>query len=40
WNNDRDTIYLYKPSGSRADVHSYTKSGSDADGDGYIRYHN
>ncbi|MDG5808582.1 lamin tail domain-containing protein [Streptomyces ossamyceticus] len=40
WNNDRDTIYLYKPSGSRADVHSYTKSGSDPDGDGYIRYHN
>ncbi|MFD9132857.1 lamin tail domain-containing protein [Streptomyces bottropensis] len=39
WNNDRDTIYLYKPSGSRADVHSYTKSGSDPDGDGYIRYH-
>ncbi len=39
WNNDRDTIYLYKPSGSRADVHSYTKSGSDRDGDGYIRYH-
>ncbi|MGW0562715.1 lamin tail domain-containing protein [Streptomyces sp. NPDC003016] len=40
WNNDRDTIYLYKPSGSRADVHSYTRSGSDADGNGYIRYHN
>ncbi|MFI8193726.1 lamin tail domain-containing protein [Streptomyces sp. NPDC085946] len=39
WNNDRDTIYLYKPSGSRADVHSYTKSGSDPDGNGYITYH-
>ncbi|WP_176740835.1 MULTISPECIES: lamin tail domain-containing protein [unclassified Streptomyces] len=39
WNNDRDTIYLYKPSGSRSDVHSYTKSGSDSDGNGYIRYH-
>lgn len=39
WNNDRDTIYVYKPSGSRADVHSYTKSGSDADGNGYITYH-
>jgi hypothetical protein len=39
WNNDRDTIYLYKPSGSRADVHSYTKSGSDPDGNGYIRFH-
>ncbi|WP_344329387.1 lamin tail domain-containing protein [Streptomyces macrosporus] len=39
WNNDRDTIYLYKPSGSRADVHSYTKSGSDPDGNGYITFH-
>ncbi|MDG9700786.1 lamin tail domain-containing protein [Streptomyces sp. DH37] len=39
WNNDRDTIYLYKPSGSRSDVHSYTRSGSDADGNGYITYH-
>jgi hypothetical protein len=39
WNNDQDTIYLYKPSGSRADVHSYTKRGSDADGNGYITYH-
>jgi hypothetical protein len=39
WNNDKDTIYVYKPSGSRADVHSYTKSGSDADGNGYITYH-
>ncbi|MDX2646304.1 lamin tail domain-containing protein [Streptomyces sp. PA03-1a] len=39
WNNDGDTIYLYKPSGSRSDVHAYTKRGSDADGDGYIRFH-
>ncbi|MGW1893930.1 lamin tail domain-containing protein [Streptomyces sp. NPDC002004] len=39
WNNDRDTIYLYKPSGSRADVHAYTRSGSDSDGNGYITYH-
>ncbi|WP_437041814.1 lamin tail domain-containing protein [Streptomyces angustmyceticus] len=39
WNNDRDTIYLYKPSGSRSDVHSYTKRGSDSDGNGYIGYH-
>ncbi|MFI8997762.1 lamin tail domain-containing protein [Streptomyces sp. NPDC053542] len=39
WNNDRDTIYLYKPSGSRSDVHAYTKSGSDSDRDGYIRFH-
>lgn len=39
WNNDRDTVYLYKPSGGRSDVHAYTKSGSDSDGNGYIRYH-
>ncbi|MEU4094227.1 lamin tail domain-containing protein [Streptomyces sp. NPDC026673] len=39
WNNDGDTIYLYKPSGPRSDVHAYTKRGSDADGDGYIRFH-
>lgn len=39
WNNDKDTIYLYKPSGSRADVHSYTKRGSDPDGNGYITFH-
>ncbi|MFF3326434.1 lamin tail domain-containing protein [Streptomyces sp. NPDC002889] len=39
WNNDRDTIYLYKPSGSRADVHSYTKSGNDRDGNGYVSFH-
>ncbi|TRO60592.1 lamin tail domain-containing protein [Streptomyces sp. IB201691-2A2] len=39
WNNDADTIYLYKPSGSRADVHSYTKRNNDRDGNGYIGYH-
>lgn len=39
WNNDQDTIYLYKPSGSGSDSHSYTKSGSDPDGNGYIRFH-
>ncbi|HET6861011.1 MAG TPA: lamin tail domain-containing protein [Streptomyces sp.] len=39
WNNDRDTIYLYKPSGSRADVHAYSKSGNDRDGNGYITFH-
>ncbi|MFI1534799.1 lamin tail domain-containing protein [Streptomyces anandii] len=39
WNNDKDTIYLYKPSGARADVHSYTKSRDDRDGNGYINYH-
>jgi len=39
WNNDQDTIYLYKPSGSRADVHSYTKREDDRDGNGYINYH-
>ncbi|KKD07934.1 lamin tail domain-containing protein [Streptomyces sp. WM6386] len=39
WNNDKDTIYVYKPSGSRADVHSYTKSGSDPDRNGYIKFH-
>ncbi|MEW2400286.1 lamin tail domain-containing protein [Streptomyces sp. NPDC046862] len=39
WNNDKDTIYFYKPSGARADVHSYTQSGSDPDGNGYITYH-
>lgn len=40
WNNDKDTIYFYKPSGSRADVHAYTKSGNDPDGNGYIGFHN
>ncbi|MFJ6000469.1 lamin tail domain-containing protein [Streptomyces sp. NPDC092370] len=39
WNNDKDTIYLYKPSGSRADVHTYTKSSNDPDGNGYINFH-
>ncbi|GAB2879689.1 lamin tail domain-containing protein [Streptomyces mayteni] len=39
WNNDRDTVYLYKPSGSRADVHSYTRAANDRDGDGYVRFH-
>jgi hypothetical protein len=39
WNNDQDTIYLYKPSGARADVHSYTKREDDRDGNGYINYH-
>ena len=39
WNNDRDTIYLFKPSGSRSDVHSYTRSGSDSDRNGYIQFH-
>ncbi|CAM5655680.1 hypothetical protein SALBM311S_04854 [Streptomyces alboniger] len=39
WNNDKDTIYFYKPSGSRADVHGYTKSGSDPDRNGYVNFH-
>ncbi|WP_320783749.1 lamin tail domain-containing protein [Streptomyces sp. CRN 30] len=39
WNNDKDTIYLYKPSGARADVHSYTKARNDRDGNGYITFH-
>ncbi|MCX2924999.1 lamin tail domain-containing protein [Streptomyces sp. NEAU-W12] len=39
WNNDKDTIYLVKPTGSRADAHAYTKRGSDRDGDGYITFH-
>ncbi|MFI7501630.1 lamin tail domain-containing protein [Streptomyces sp. NPDC049687] len=39
WNNDKDTIYLIKSNGSRADVHSYTKRANDADGNGYINYH-
>lgn len=39
WNNDKDSIYLYKPSGAGADSHSYTKSGNDRDGNGYITYH-
>jgi DNA-nicking Smr family endonuclease len=39
WNNDKDTINLYKPSGAHADVHSYTRSANDSDGNGYINYH-
>ncbi|MFI9766209.1 lamin tail domain-containing protein [Streptomyces sp. NPDC052415] len=39
WNNDKDTIYLYKPTGAGADSHAYTKGGSDPDGNGYIKYH-
>jgi hypothetical protein len=39
WNNDKDTIYLYKPSGSRADTHGYTRSSNDRDGNGYITFH-
>ncbi|WP_069767919.1 lamin tail domain-containing protein [Streptomyces sp. LUP30] len=39
WNNDKDTIYLLKPTGAKADVHSYTKRANDADGNGYITYH-
>ncbi|GAA0643739.1 lamin tail domain-containing protein [Streptomyces thermocarboxydovorans] len=39
WNNPGDTIYVYKPSGARADVHKYTKSGNDRDGNGYIQFH-
>ncbi|MFF3404911.1 lamin tail domain-containing protein [Streptomyces sp. NPDC002742] len=39
WNNDKDSIYLYKSSGARADAHSYTKSANDRDGNGYISYH-
>ncbi|GHG99889.1 lamin tail domain-containing protein [Streptomyces lanatus] len=40
WNNDGDTIYLYKPSGAGADSHAYTKARDDRDGNGYITYHN
>jgi hypothetical protein len=39
WNNDKDTIYLYKPSGNRADVHSYSRGTNDRDGNGYISFH-
>jgi hypothetical protein len=39
WNNDKDTIYLYKSSGAHADTHSYTAAGNDPDGNGYITYH-
>ncbi|MFJ4712342.1 lamin tail domain-containing protein [Streptomyces sp. NPDC088785] len=40
WNNDKDTVYLYKPSDAHADTHAYTKSGNDRDGNGYIGFHN
>jgi len=39
WNNDKDTIYLYKPSGAGADSHAYTKAANDRDGNGYITFH-
>ncbi|MFF8942104.1 lamin tail domain-containing protein [Streptomyces sp. NPDC014864] len=39
WNNDKDSIYLYKPSGAHADTHAYTASRDDRDGNGYITYH-
>ncbi|MET8747712.1 lamin tail domain-containing protein [Streptomyces sp. NPDC004728] len=39
WNNDKDTINLIKPTGAKADVHSYTKRANDKDGNGYINYH-
>ncbi|WP_129309765.1 lamin tail domain-containing protein [Streptomyces sp. L2] len=39
WNNDKDTIRLYKPSGAHADTHSYTASHNDRDGNGYITFH-
>ncbi|MFD9002365.1 lamin tail domain-containing protein [Streptomyces sp. NPDC059582] len=39
WNNDKDTINLIKPTGAKADVHSYTKRANDRDGNGYINYH-
>ncbi|TQJ37760.1 lamin tail domain-containing protein (plasmid) [Streptomyces sp. NBC_00080] len=39
WNNDKDTIYLLKPTGAKADAHSYTKRTNDTDGNGYINYH-
>ncbi|MFI1959962.1 lamin tail domain-containing protein [Streptomyces althioticus] len=39
WNNDKDTIYFYKPGGKPADIHAYTKKAHDKDGNGYIKYH-
>jgi hypothetical protein len=39
WNNDKDTIRLYKPSGAGADSHSYTNAANDRDGNGYITFH-
>ncbi|MEV7689924.1 lamin tail domain-containing protein [Streptomyces bungoensis] len=38
WNNDKDTIRLYKPSGAHADTHAYTRY-DDGNRDGYITYH-
>ncbi|PTM84330.1 lamin tail domain-containing protein [Streptomyces sp. VMFN-G11Ma] len=39
WNNDKDSIYLYKSSGAHADSHAYTKASNDRDGNGYITFH-
>ncbi|MFR9725664.1 lamin tail domain-containing protein [Streptomyces sp. MS19] len=39
WNNAGDSLYLYKPSGDRADVHAYTKAKNDRDGNGYVTFH-
>ncbi|MFD6551126.1 lamin tail domain-containing protein [Streptomyces sp. NPDC058398] len=39
WNNDKDSIYLYKSSGAHADSHAYSKSANDRDGNGYVSYH-
>jgi hypothetical protein len=39
WNNDKDTIYFYKPTGARADVHAYTQKTNDKDRNGYNTYH-
>ncbi|NYV76855.1 lamin tail domain-containing protein [Streptomyces sp. UH6] len=39
WNNDKDTIYLYKPSGPGSDSHAYSRSAHDGDRDGYIGFH-
>ncbi|WP_256984613.1 lamin tail domain-containing protein, partial [Streptomyces sp. XY006] len=39
WNNAKDTIYLHKPSGSRADVHTYTHHNNDPDRNGNINFH-
>ncbi|MDT0393018.1 hypothetical protein [Streptomyces dubilierae] len=34
-NNDKDTLYLYKPMVSRAGIHTCTKPSSGPDGNGY-----
>lgn len=39
WNNDKDSIYLYKSSGAHADSHAYTKASNDRDGNGYVTFH-